>query len=78
MIQCTGWWWLVLPKKEKGLWGLKADEFNEFGLYSDKSKKPNETSPVITNLPLKIKKENQVISENTSKNYAILFGKTNI
>ncbi|MFL2484533.1 MAG: PVC-type heme-binding CxxCH protein [Verrucomicrobiales bacterium] len=35
---------------------LKADEFNEFGLYSDKSKKPNETSPVITNLPLKIKK----------------------
>ena len=35
---------------------LKADEFNEFGLYSDKSKKPNETSPVITKLPLKIKK----------------------
>ena len=35
---------------------LKGNEYNEFGLYLDKSKKPNETSPVTTNLPLKIKK----------------------
>ena len=38
----------------------KADEFNEYGLYSNKSASPQETAPVKTTLPLKIAKESKI------------------